>query len=183
MSFSEMMESGRGPGVIGMLLALLVLVGFGALFVFAFDDKLQGGAQSIESYLASQAKEIADANASISHGQKRLMKAPERHALKKELAGIKRENQSRAARIDSLETGVASAKQDVAALMKAFEGYKDEYRAVARGKAKGETMERLETRDGNAYVNVIIKDVTPIGLQIMHDGGLKRIPYEELPRR
>lgn len=35
MSFSDMMSSGRGPGVIGMILALIVLLGFGVLFMFA----------------------------------------------------------------------------------------------------------------------------------------------------
>jgi hypothetical protein len=40
MSFSDLMQSGRGPGVIGMLLALVVLVGFGLLFMFAFDEGL-----------------------------------------------------------------------------------------------------------------------------------------------
>ena len=42
MGFSDLLSSSRGPGVIGVLVALLVLGGFGTLFV-VFDDNMQGG--------------------------------------------------------------------------------------------------------------------------------------------
>lgn len=180
MSFTEMMESGRGPGVVGMLMALLVLVGFGVLFLFAFDDKLQGGDQSIESFLANQAREIADIENSIANGETRLKEASGRRARGNELATLKRENQIRHAMLDSLRTGIKTSNQSLASLILEFETYKDKYRAVARGKAKGETMSRLQTRNGAVYENVTFRDVTPIGIQIMHDGGHKRIAFEEL---
>jgi hypothetical protein len=34
MSFTDLMSSSRGPGLIGTLMALLVLVGFGTLYLF-----------------------------------------------------------------------------------------------------------------------------------------------------
>ena len=46
------MSSARGPGVIGMIMALIVLLGFGVLFMFAFDEDLQGGGQTIEALVA-----------------------------------------------------------------------------------------------------------------------------------
>jgi hypothetical protein len=63
----------------------------------------------------------------------------------------------------------------------AFEAYKDQYRAYVRGKAIGESMAVLETRGGTIYKNINIREVTAVGIQIRHDDGQKRIPFEDLP--
>jgi folylpolyglutamate synthase/dihydropteroate synthase len=181
MSFSEMMESGRGPGVIGMLMAVAVLAIFGMLFVFAFDDKFQGGGKTIESIIADQAREIAEIKNSIADVEKQLPEIPVRQERKNELTAIKRENQTRKAQIESLQAGIKASNEEVAAITLELESHKDKYRAVVRGKAKGEIIARLEVRDGQIYENVTIREVTPIGVQIMHDGGHKRIPFEQLP--
>jgi hypothetical protein len=175
-----MMESSRGPGVIGMLLALVVMAIFVMLFIFAFDEKFQGGGKSIESVIADQAREINDVKTAISEAEKQLTDVPAIKTRTNELAVLKRENQSRASGIEGLVSGIESAKEQIASLTRDFEAYKDKYRAMVRGKAKGETMERLETRDGKVYLNVTVREVSAIGIQIMHDGGLKRVPYEQL---
>ena len=181
MSFSDMMSSGRGPGVIGMLMALVVLIGFGLLFMFAFDEGFQGGAQSIESVIASQAKEIEGCQNRIASGEKTLATAPALIATAKEVSRFKRESQSLKERIAVLKTGIETANADIAGINKNFEEYKDQYRAYVRSKAKGETMPVLETKTGIIYKNVNIREVTPVGIQIRHDEGQKRIPFEELP--
>ena len=181
MSFSDLMSSGRGPGVIGMLLAMVVLVGFGLLFMFAFDEGMQGADQSIESVISNQAKEIDNLTSGIAHGEKELTKAPALIAVGKKLKDLKRENQFRDGNIDGLKKGIASANEAITAKLAEFEAYKDKYRAFARGKAKGRELEKLETRDGSAYQKVVIREVTAIGFQIMHDGGQKRIAFEQLP--
>lgn len=181
MSFSEMMESSRGPGVIGMLLALVVMAIFVMLFIFAFDEKFQGGGKSIESVIADQAREINDVKTAISEAEKQLTDVPAIKTRINELAVLKRENQSRASGIEGLVSGIEAAKEQISSLTRDSEAYKDKYRAMVRGKAKGETMERLETRDGKVYLNVTVREVSAIGIQIMHDGGLKRVPYEQLP--
>lgn len=181
MSFSDLMSSGRGPGVIGMVLALVVLLGFGLLFMFAFDEGWQGADQSIESLISNQAKEIDGLRTGIARGEKELEKAPALIAAGKKLKDMKRENQFRDGNIDGLKKGIASANEAISAKLAEIEAYKDKYRAYARGKAKGRELESLETRDGNTYQKVVIREVTPIGLQIMHDGGQKRIAFEQLP--
>ncbi|MEO7100973.1 MAG: hypothetical protein ABI162_16570 [Luteolibacter sp.] len=181
MSFSDMMSSGRGPGVIGMLMALVVLIGFGLLFMFAFDEGFQGGAQSIESVIASQAKEIEGSQNRIASGEKTLATAPALIATAKEVSRFKHESQSLKERISVLKTGIETANADIVGINKNFEEYKDQYRAFVRSKAKGETMPVLETKTGIIYKNVNIREVTPVGIQIRHDEGQKRIPFEELP--
>ncbi len=181
MSFSEMMSSARGPGVIGTLMALAVMAIFVLLFIFAFDERFQGGAQSIQSVIAQQAMEIDSYQSSISDGQKVLADLPALAKNAKELARLSRESGSYAANIETKGKEVESAKTDVANRSEAFEAYKDKYRDFVRSKAKGETMETLETQSGVVYKNVNIREVTAVGIQIRHDEGQKRIPYEELP--
>jgi len=181
MGFTDLMSSGRGPGVIGMLLAMVVLLGFGALFLFAFDEGMQGKEQSIESVIANQAKEIDDLKLGIESGSKRLADVPARNSASRELSTIKRENQYRDGKIESLRQGITTANEAISAKLAEIEAYKDQYRAAIRAKAKGTTMPKLETRKGEVYENVSVREVNAVGMQIIHDGGQKRIPFEELP--
>ncbi len=181
MSFSDMMSSGRGPGVIGMFMALIVLLGFGLLFMFASDDRYQGGGMTIESLIIHQANEIGGLNSGIDHGTKSLDMAPARIAAAKELSRLKHENQALQEKSGGLKNKIVAGKAAVVRQNEALENYKTEYRTYARGKAKGETLEKLETTTGAVYNNVSIREVTAIGMQIRHDDGQKRIPYEELP--
>lgn len=51
----------------------------------------------------------------------------------------------------------------------------------ARSQAVGQQIARLETLKGDVYENVVIRDVTPIGIEIRHDAGSRRVPFEQLP--
>lgn len=164
-----------------MLLALVVLVGFGVLFVFAFDEGLQGKAQTIESIIAGQEADIERLKESIGRSGKDLEMTPERMAAARNLREIGRENGDREALIESLKQGISKNNAEITAKNEEFEGYKDEYRAFVRGNAKDQKLEQLETSGGTVYKNVSIREVTAIGMQIRHDGGFRRIPFEELP--
>lgn len=181
MSFSDLMSSGRGPGVVGMLLALVVVAGFGILFLFAFDDGMQGADQSIESVIAQQTKDISALKSSISDSNKSLEVRPALESKAKELKAISNENLVKTAKIGGLRKSVATLNETIASNLAALDKYKDEYRAFARNQAKGEELPTLKTLSGTVYEKVRIKEVTAIGMQISHNDGHKRIPYEDLP--
>ncbi len=182
MSFSDLMSSGRGPGVIGMVLALIVLLGFGLLFMFATDEGNQGADQSIESVIARNATEIESYQNRIAEGEKRLATAPARLAADRALTSLNRDNKFLADQSTQLQQRISEAKEALAAAEQTFEDYKNHYRAHVRGKAKGEAMDELATRTGEVYKNVNIREVTAVGIQIRHDEGQKRIPFEDLPQ-
>ena len=173
-----MMSSHRGPGVIGMVMGLFVLLGFGVLFVFAFDEGSQGGDLSIESVVRHQAKEIDGYQANIVSGQQNLDQAPARITQARELARLKRGGREL---VENLTKRVDERKAGIALQTVAFADYKDNYRAYVRGKAKGEKIGKLETLNGFVYNDVVIREVTPVGIQIRHADGHKRIPFEVLP--
>ena len=180
MSFSDMMSSGRGPGVIGMLMALVVLVGFGLLFMFAFDEGFQGAGTTIESQITSQAREIESCESGIKMGQSSLSRAPAIIAKANTLASVVQENKATAERITNLKAQIETDNSSLVKAGQVWEAYKDKYREFIRGKAKGQMIEKLETRAGVVYNNANIREVTAVGIQVRHDDGQKRIPFEEL---
>jgi chromosome segregation ATPase len=50
-----------------------------------------------------------------------------------------------------------------------------------RDKAKGEQIAEITPLAGRTFRHVAVREVTPIGMQIRHDDGFTRIPYEDLP--
>jgi hypothetical protein len=142
MSFSDLMSSGRGPGVIGMVMALIVLLGFGLLFMVATDEGFQGGDQSIESLIAHQAKDIEFSKGALERGVKSLGDAPERIKWTKELNSLQRGTPVFKERIVALGGNIQSRKAEAVRGERAFEDYKNQYRAHVRSKAKGESFTR-----------------------------------------
>ena len=177
-----MMESSRGPGFIGTLLALVVLAIFVLFYLFAFDEGMQGGGRNIQSVIAEQERDIGRLREDTRLRGKELERLPKLNENQKALSSAMRENRDLETQINGLKDSVASTSSDISLKAKEFETYKDDYRAFVRGKAKGEIMEKLETTKGT-YDNVTIREVTAIGMQIRHEGGLKRVPYEELPAK
>lgn len=176
-----MMQSGRGPGVIGMLLALLVVGGFGVLFLVAFNEEPPGDKLSLQAEIKEQAREIEDATTTLARNQQKLDIVPKLQAAELKLRDAKREILYAQGRIDSTKTGIGSAQQQLTENAAEFEKYKDQYRDAARRAAKDEELAKLETRTGQTYEKVVIREVTPVGMQIRHQGGFARIPFEELP--
>lgn len=164
-----------------MVMGMFVLLGFGVLFLFAFDEGSQGGGQSIESVIAHQAKDIEAFETSLECNATMLGQTPERVVNAKELGRLKRESQMFAVNVVTLAQRIEATKKEIRYQNEALEDYKDEYRAYVRGKARGETMDKLVTLTGAVYTNVSIREVTAIGIQIRHGDGQKRIPFEELP--
>lgn len=181
MSFTDMMSSGRGPGLIGMLLALVVLLGFGALYFLVFDEGMQGGQRTVESVIREQTREIDGLKVEIESRRVSLAAGVEHTAIAKELAKLTRENQFRDGTLDGLRKDVQALTDRIAASEADLAAYKDEYRAFARAQAKNEKIELLTTRDGSTYHDVTVREVTAIGMQIVHRDGQKRIPFEDLP--
>ncbi len=181
MNFSDMMQGSRGPGLIGMFLALMVMLGFGLLFIFASDEGLQGGGQTIQAVISQQKKEIESLRQNISSTERTLERGDGLAAIEKELAAVKKVNQGQISNMNSLKMDISSGNEAITAIEKEFEDYKNQYRTFIRAKAKGRIVGHLVTRKGEVFENVVIKEVTSIGLQIRHDGGLGRIPYEVLP--
>ena len=121
MNFSDMMQGSRGPGLIGMFLALMVMLGFGLLFIFASDEGLQGGGQTIQAVISQQKKEIESLRQNISSTERTLERGDGLAAIEKELAAVKKVNQGRISNMNSLKMDISSGNEAITAIEKEFE--------------------------------------------------------------
>lgn len=180
MSFSDLMGSAKGPGLVGLLLALVVLVGFGALYTFAFDQGTATG-KSIEAVIRDNSKSIGGYNAKIEMGQAKLATAPALQNIASELSADLVKKKVISDRVKMREGEVTNINGEIEAIHSEWEDYKNEYRAYARAKAEGDKIPELKALDGTTYIDVVLRKVTAIGIEIRHKGGFKRIPFAELP--
>jgi hypothetical protein len=181
MGFTDLLSSSRGPGVIGTLIALLVLVGFGTLYLFVFDEGLQGGQKTIEAVIRDQGLEIENHKIQIKNARERLEQAAVFKAKGKEADDLKVRAGIAAKRIAELTDSKAAGQAAVESAVAAWETYKDEYRASEWAAAVGTEMDDIKTSDGVVFTNVKITKVDHKGIAINHSGGSKTLKPEELP--
>lgn len=180
MGFTDLMSSSRGPGVIGTLMALMVLIGFGILFVFAFDEGLQGGDRSIESIIATQTREIDEYQVLIRNTEATVAEAPAREEINKELNDVLSEARLREGTLDGMSKNVTALHEQIEERLASFDAYKEEYRLYVRRSAVGEKIEELTTLDGRTYNDVEIRAVDGVGILVRHEDGQQRIPFENV---
>jgi chromosome segregation ATPase len=179
--FDDMMSSSRGPGLIGTLLALLVLVGFGSLYLFVFDEEMQGKGQSIESAIRDQKRKIDSLNGRVEAGSKQLEDAPARIKRDHEFAALTRRLGESRAKAENLKASTESLGKDIDALRRKFDDYKDLYRAQVRGEAAGIQYDELKTVSGRTFQKVVVKKVDAVGMNFQHVNGTGRADFDDLP--
>lgn len=181
MSFSDLMSSAKGPGVIGLLLALTVLGGFLILGTLTLDEAFQGGGRTINSVIREQKDEIDRHKARLGDLKEDLARMAVREQISKKL-------DIRISEIKSREESLAKAKlasvrllEEIDGIQQALEDYKSRYRTKVRNAAKESSMEQLETLSGRVYHQVEVREVNSVGMLISHRDGSTRIPYRDLP--
>lgn len=175
---TDLLTSSRGPGVIGTLLALIVLFGFGGLMVLVSDE-------SKGSSIGTRIKQKEALIVSLSNkveGWKEVAvtyktNLVHRDQVERAEAKVKRRKLEI---IDSRNT-VQALKDKSEALKQKIEEYKKQYRIAERAFAIGEELGTLETKTGKVYERVKIKNVTALELRFSHKNGNTGVSYEILP--
>ena len=181
MSFSDLLTSARGPGVIGMLMALFVLIGFGTLFMFAFDEGSMGSGKSLAAQIRDSEKTITTEKVRIVDGEKTLETIPTLKKTSTDLRESKTKEDFLNARITHGKSEIKELKAGIKALEEEHADYKNQYRAFVRNNAAGTQIEELKTLTGEVYNEVDVRKVTAVGIEIRHRDGHKRIAFEVLP--
>jgi cell division protein FtsL len=181
MSFSDLLTSSRGPGVIGTLLALFVLVGFGTLYMFVFDEGLQGGQKKIEAVIRDQGTLIETYKTQIEDSKNQIEKAKRLKEVAKEAGDLKLRADNGEKRLAELVDAKKASEAAVVAADEAWAKYRDEYRASEWAAAVGEDLGDITTVSGRTYQQVKIRKVEHTGIQITDTTGPKSIDSAELP--
>ncbi|MCH7224549.1 hypothetical protein [Haloferula sp. A504] len=180
MSGTDLFTSVRGPGLIGTLLALIVVGGFSLLAVLVFDESLQGGGQEIESVIEADAKHIEELEGRVAVMREEVERTTKFREIEASIAseGIRRDLLVR--RREQLEEEVAAARGRLCDLEDSFSDYRQSYRESARASMVGRKMDQLTTSDGKTYTHVEITKVDPVRMQIRHEDGITGVPLELL---
>lgn len=178
--FDDMLTSYRGAGVIGTVMGIFVLGGFIFLSMFAFDPHYNGSMQSIDSVIATQAREITLLESQLADAKRGYLKRLEVKGRQSELEVLLEKNEDKKeklAKLGSLRERVktASVKIDAEAT-----DYIARYRDQIRTAAVGEVLPEIQI-SGRPIKNAVISQVTPAGIHVKYDEGISRIPVDELP--
>ena len=182
MGFSDLLSSSKGPGVIGTLLALLVLVGFGSLYMFVFNDLGGPPKLTIGAQIRALEMEVDSTKIQIQNAKDRLAEAESAKARAKEGNELSNKNEVLSKQVEELTTARNAASEAVTQATADWEKYKDEYRESEWASAVGDKMPDIKTAGGEVFTNVEIKKVDHTGVRISHSGGAKTINPEDLPQ-
>jgi len=179
--FDDMLTSYRGAGVMGTVLGLVVLGGFGLLATLAFDPANIAPGLSLDGTIAAQGREIARLQEELDAAKLRQLRYQELKASAGELEKIIAGNQERENKLDQLarlqeRVGNAEVKIDAEAA-----SYVRRFREQVREAAVGESVAKLVTMDGRVIENATISQVTAAGVHLRHADGILRLPPDELP--
>ncbi|WP_411827740.1 hypothetical protein [Luteolibacter sp. AS25] len=181
MSFNDLLSSSKGPGVIGLIMALLVLIGFGLLATLAFEE--DSGGKSLAGIVRQNGLRISNDGERLKSLNAKLATIPNRQIVADKVRTISARNKYLDAQFDAQTENLELAELRLDELEEHFFDYKNQYRAFVRDNAEGTELESLETTNGEIYHEVSIRKVTAVGLEMRHRDGLKRIPFEELPAK
>ena len=176
--FTDLLTSSKGPGVIGTLLAIVVLAGFGGLMFLVTDNSKGPGLGAQIKEKEGKVKSLQDRT---KHWEKAAVTYKEHRTQLRELESAKAKLKRKQVEVERAVEAVNAQKTKTVKLREKFEEYKAQYRIAERAKAVGEEMAKLETKDGKVYERVKIREVDALGMSIRHKDGFTRIEYKRLP--
>ena len=157
----------------GLLLGILVLVGFGALTSVVLDSDAH-----------DFAKQVTENEATVSilqEREQRLTETADLYAVRRKVAAqfhtVNAQLKNKVLQIATLEKEIASQSSEISTLNEKFEAYKNRYTLSVRAQAAGEKLPTLVIKNGKTYEDVVIRSVSPEGMDIRHkNGGTLIIP-------
>lgn len=182
MGFSDLLSSGRGPGVIGTLIALLVLGGFGALF-FVFDkDMEKAGGKKIEAVVRDLGLELDGKKTQKASFEKLIAEAEPLKGQDVKIRELTSATASNLTQIEELKAKVAEGSAAIDAEAKDWEDYKDAYRAHVWKEAEGQEIREIKgLASGKVYPKGTIRSVDHTGIRTIDSTGIKTIPLDDIP--
>ncbi len=180
MGSTDLFSSSYGPGVVGTFMALIVLLGFGGLYMLVGDSYLQQG-PPIETVIAENEKDIAQLKKSIAASTDQLTRIDQIKKARFELQRLEVKTAELDQRIQGLISKKEQAASQVAAAERTFEQYREQYRESARLSLVDRVFEELRTGDGKVFQNAKVTSVDPVRMNFQHDDGIGKVNLGDLP--
>ena len=178
---SDLISSARGPGVIGILIALFVLLGFGFLFTVVDDSASTMTGPNVQFQIKEKQRSIRVQERKMKEIQEDVATYEKHSKQLAELRDVQKSVTLKQAQLEELDLMRIAARADLVKLADQFEGYKKQYRDSERERAVGEAFDVFNTKDGKVYKQVSIRRISALGMEIRHKNGSKRIHFKDLP--
>ena len=173
----DFFNSARGPGIVGLLLATVVLAFLCVIGVNAFTES---DGPDLSKQIAAQKVRIQELGDDVAANREKLAKREEFKERQVDLAAMKEALGALKDEEALLLSRVRRGEEKLAEIEAAFVAYQKQYRESERARAVGETID-LSATHGEKFKQVKITRVNPSALGVMTQSGPKRIGYEELP--
>lgn len=167
--------------MIGTILALIVLLGFGALFLVITDGSGSFGGENIHTQIKSKENSIRRKQLETKYWQDAAVEYEKNRKMVGELQEVERNVKLKQKQVESRLEGIATIKGEMVQEVEKLEEYKKQYRIAERERAVGEEYDNLTTKEGEGFEQVSIRRVSALGMEIRHKNGFKRIAYQNLP--
>lgn len=178
MPLSDLLTSTRGPGVIGTVLALIVLLGFGSLMILVSDNSEGSG---LPAKVKEKESHVQSLESQVAHWKKAAVVYKENRAKLGEIEDTRGKIARARSRITVAKEARRQAELKFRKLDGQFESYKKQYRLAERARAVGEEIPVLKTKDGKTYEGVKIRRVTALEIRFSHKSGITGVHYKNLP--
>ncbi len=172
-------NSGVGAFVIGMIVLVMSAVGLSLLVDRRFN--FSNSQSELEREVAAGEHRIDALRAELELRSGMLAANSDLRGVAERAATLRTEVAAAAGRLEALNARHESLRKEVGDIENRFAQTRADYRRKAWKAAEGERLEVLETRSGRRYREVVIKRVTPVGIEIDHASGIARLEAPQLP--
>lgn len=177
---TDLLTSSKGPGVIGLILGLAVLLGFGSLAFLVLEDK-SGNKKGINAQIKDKERHLLVLEDNQTKLEEKMDDFAAKRVVAKKVIKVRTELKSKQADITVSTSEVATVVDEISATQEKFEDYKRKYRISERARAVGEEIPSLTIKNGKTYENVVIRRVFEEGIDIRHKNGGTLIKLEFIP--
>ncbi len=180
---SDFFETARSPGVVGVVLGLVVLGGFGALGMAVFDGRLNGdNATKLKDEVREQSVAIFTLEADIERVEEELVAQKRNEAVAKKLAVATKTMELLEKRAAEFPPQIEKLKSEITQINDDQLAYRDEYRLYERQRAVGESFPEIELVNGKTLKKATIKEILTDKVRFTTEFGSATAEWEELPQ-
>lgn len=180
---SELFESARSPGVIGIVLGLVVLLSFGILSMAVFDPRLNGdNVSALKEQVRDQGLEIFSLEDEIERTKNEVLDQKRNEEVGRKLVIAEKTYKLLEDKKADLEEDIETAKKEIVRFGEEQLAYRDEYRPYERKRAIGEAFEEIELTNGKILKKATIKELQTNKVRFTTEFGSATATWEELPQ-
>lgn len=179
---SDWFESYGGPGTVGVVLGLLVLLGFGGLTVAVWDGRFNGdNATALANEIKGKELEVEGYLNEKIWLEKELVKQEQEKLLQEKTAALEKTASSVLAKKSELQKAIEAEEATAEKIRQEKVAYREDYRVHERSRAEGESYDSLVLKNGRELKGVRILKVFPDRVSFATEFGSSAIDWSELP--